>query len=185
MKTFISLLSIALIVGAGVFVYNYDFKGSEQNTPRGFTRYQNDELGFSILRPEEIQIDREGPNSEVVKFTHIGPDAEPQTEITDGYTVSIRRDSSATTTSLDQYLDQRISEIVELSGPLNSNPEPMTLGGMEVYKLTYQGLVGGDMTEYILIGNDHAYSLTYFVADPNNRDYESTVQTMVESFEIK
>ena len=187
MKSFISFLGIALIVVVGVFLYKLDIdreRLGDSNSPSGFERYTSEELGFSILKPAGVEVVREGPNNEVAKLSYIGPNSLPQTEITDGFTVSVRRDSTASTSTLSGYLDERFSSIVETSGPLDSEPELVTLGEYETYKLSYQGLVGGRIREHILIENGHAYSITYAIADPNALGYEEKVETMLDSFRV-
>lgn len=151
--------------------------------PVGYRLYQSNNLAFSILAPESADIGPEGQSH--VKIQLLGPDNEPDTEVTDGLTLTVFRDTEvAEYTSVQAYADAVIEDTRAGSeNEITSELEARTVNGMTAYRYAYRGALGSEVTEYVFLPDDseEGYRISYSIADPNNEGYESVALTMLES----
>lgn len=151
-----------------------------------FVPYLSEEFNFSLIRPEEAQIAQEGPNNAHVKFTFLGEDNVPNTEITDGFTFTVHWDEQARAyTSLHEYARARRAEAIQ--GPLEevSALVETTFGDMSAYRYHYASISGIEVVEHVFLPRAGiGYTVTYAIADPNKRGYKGVVTTMLESLEF-
>jgi hypothetical protein len=183
MKTLLSLIGIIIVIALAVFAYNAYSPGAEpgQETREGFVRYSNDELGFSILRPEESTVHQEGVSGEIIKFRLLGPAAEPNTDITDGFTFTVRESTSTSTQNLRSLAEAELIEAMSHAAQANSSLEAIEINGMSAYRYSYETLLGPTAVDHIFLENGTGYIATYIIQDPGNRGYEQMIHTMLDS----
>ncbi len=144
----------------------------------GFTRYTNDGLGFSLLRPADAEVST--PTNDHVTIKRIGPGSEAGTEITDGFLVTVARDPEA-----ERFDALRTYAQAVVAQERNDVTEPLerrTIGQNEAYRYQAQTELGGSATHYLFFPADGVgFHVTVSFSDPDDRGYAGTLQTMLES----
>lgn len=154
--------------------------------PEGYQLYSASEFGFDIFYPADAMVSREANTR--IKFTFLGPNNEPNTEITDGFTLTIHQNTDAAQhDTLAAYAEARVE--AQRTGPaestISAGLEQRQVNGMAAYRYTFESALGGSITEYIFMTNDgQGYTATYSVSDPQDRGYEQMVLTMLESLQL-
>ena len=174
-KLLISIVVLAAILVAAFFLTD----GSTEVKEESYVKYENSELGFEILRPKEAQVTSEGEGR--VKFTFLGPATIPNSEITDGFTLTIFKDAMATTSSLSNYARSKAQEAVMNGGSSLTDPELVIINGMEAYKYSFRNLLDTTSWEYVFMAENQPYTATYTLVDPANNGYEEIVSDMLNS----
>jgi len=151
--------------------------------PVGYRAYQSAALNFSMIIPEDATVS--SVRDDRVQFTLLGPNNDPNTEITDGFTLTVFRDDvDATYNSVLAYAQAVVSDTRGGSeNTITRNLERRTVSDMTAYRYSYRGALGNEVTEYIFLPDamQHGYRMTYAINDPQSRGYQTTVFTMLES----
>lgn len=184
--------AIIIILGALVVIFclwfflgerELDTDTGQENigsTESDLVPYSNSELGFSIMRPQDSTVSIEGDGGTSAKIMLLGPEAIPNSEITDGFTVTITRgDASATSTEV--LAETRISELESNGGEAHGSPEEDTINGMSALRYSFTTLLGNTATEYVFLENSWAYFVTTSIFDPGGRNYGSVVSEMLDT----
>ena len=200
MKAFlITLLSILLIL-IGVFLWrqnsstynaslnNPNYQNSlgsdgSSNVPIGYKLYENRELGFSILVPNDATISNSNDNRIEIKF--LGTDNEPATEIQDGFVLTVFKDNlnkiyDTTLTYAEDALEEtRSSGQSQITQTLQAR----NVGGIQAYRYSYITALGNEATEYVFLPDkfETGYKISYTAIDPNNIGYREIILNMLES----
>jgi len=200
MKAFLITLLSILLIAVGVFLwrqnsstYSADLNnqnspntlGSDgsSNVPIGYKLYENTELGFSILVPNDAIISKSNNNRIEIKF--LGTDNEPATEIQDGFILTIFKDN------LNKIYDSTLTYAEDALEETRSNGESQItqtlqareVGGIEAYRYSYTTALGNEATEYVFLPDkfETGYKISYTAIDPNTVGYREIILNMLES----
>ena len=150
--------------------------------PEGYRTYHNSDFGFSMAVPEDSSVQAEGPGR--LKIQLLGPLNEPFTEVTDGFTLTVFEDELDTSyASAEEYAEAVIADTRSVSeNEIATELEARSVNGMPAYRYSYRGALGSLVTEYLFLPDaGTGYQISYIISDPENRDYEDMVFTMLES----
>ncbi|GEM_PF-4737601 len=191
MKTSIGVIFFVILVGV-ILLWGGDIfspqtpdpspSSSPSSVEEGFEVYHNEELGITVWSPLGASIQPEREN--IVKMTFLGPDNEPYTEITDGFTVTFRKDLNAQEyTSLDMYA-QSVLEADMLEG--EESLQETTIGlSYEAFMYTRPSELGNLVTTYITLPQEGVgYQISYSITDPHQRGYQEIVTTILNSLQF-
>lgn len=150
--------------------------------PSDYRRYTNDELQFSLLVPAEVTTSAVTDNR--VQFKYLGPNNEPATEITDGFTITVMEDSVG-----DQHKNLReYAEFARAGDAQGNQTEPTTLEAHSLndndsYGYSYENQLGNEVTTHIFLPNDGdvGYRVTYSIIDSDETNYQNVVNTILQS----
>ncbi len=175
------ILAIALVV-LGSKYRDGSITNRDQTTE--YKTYSNEELGFELERPGNSSVSREGENR--VKFTVLGDLNSPNTEITDGLTLTVTANLNVVYNSLEDYVDARVESNSSNGGLILTSPEATVVGGMRAIKYSFQNLLGRTSWEYVFLPQPgRGYVVTYSVIDPENIGYEEIALKMLNSLTFK
>lgn len=140
--------------------------------------YRSPELGFAITHPPDAEIQRETPRH--VKFTVLGPDNAPATEITDGFTLTVHRDAAADPDAgLEAYAKAVLRQTEAAGEEILAAPEPTSIGGHAAMRLRHRTALGNAVTTYLFAPEPGGhYRVTAAIS---GEGYDATVEDMLES----
>jgi hypothetical protein len=195
-KFWVVLIGLIVVLGGLYFVLNDNYGTTKTDDltdgtgevideiPDGYTRYENDELGFSIIRLNDSEISEEGEGR--IKIMHLGPGNPPNSEITNGFTVTIYKESLATSTVLEDYAESKVAQTKQQDSPILSELEFVRIADMSAYKYSFRNVLESVTSEYIFLPQPNVgYVVSYTISDPNNSGYEDMVNRMIDSLEFK
>ncbi|MEX0931873.1 MAG: hypothetical protein WDZ88_03940 [Candidatus Paceibacterota bacterium] len=186
MKNIFWLLIVVLIVGGSIYLFSQSgtvpeldqFGEDNQNQTNGnesWETYQSNidqELSFSIMHPATTSISQ--VQDDVYEIKYIGPNSEQNTEITDGFYVSLQ---FTTATSLEAYA--RDSEPVE--GDIQST----SLLGREALTYSLISQLSNQPIEHIVLWADEVngrlLDITYSVHGNRAEIYRDTVFSILDT----
>ena len=144
----------------------------------GYTAYSNEDLGFSLMYPEDATVSTPGANRVTFKF--LGPDNEQGTEITDGFTFTVHREPSVSAQSAQAYAQSLTSEEnLTPDQEVVAQPEQRQVSGMTAYRYRMETALGPVATTYAFMPSPgEGYTVTYMIAGSG---YQNMVNTMLES----
>lgn len=161
--------------------------GATSSAPVGFQLYQNSQLGIALLVPTDASISAPAPNR--IQVTFLGPNNEVGTEIIDGFTTTIFRDQLEENVQSGQAYAQSVrNETANNPEASNvSNLREVMVNGELSYVYTYQTALGNQVTSYLFLpnGGNVGYQVTSTISDPENRNYESLVRSMLDSLQFR
>lgn len=180
MKNILLIVALGLVV-AGVYLYREN--GAPTNTLE-WESYSNSVIGFSVEKPKDATVDIENEGRSV-KIMFLGPDALPNTEITDGFTFTVTKDGVVSAMSLKAYAEERIGMVETNGGKVEEELALVEVKGMEAYKYSFTTILGNVANEYVfLTSNKEGYIINTSVYDPNSEGYATMIDRMIKSFSI-
>lgn len=175
---------LAILVGIWWMTSNQTSDQQDSDiSVRNFTRYTNEELGFEILRPSESSVNIEGPQNRRVKFTLLGENNEPNTEITDGFTFTVFSDPVATNRDTQNYAESYLNEIAATS-EIVDELEEVIIDENNYYRFSHTSMLGTTVDNYTLTRQNQAFVISTSVSGTSTDEYEAMVESMLGSFEI-
>jgi glucose/arabinose dehydrogenase len=149
-------------------------------TPKNWQNFST--TSFSFSHPSKVQVDTERGD---VRLRLIGPDSQMGSEITDGFTFYVDIESMSGL-SLESFAQKKLDteksqrELVEPMGKINLN-------NRTAYKFVIRTNLGVESTKIIMeSGNENkAFTISYVVQDPADRDYKNMVDKMIQTLQIK
>lgn len=214
------ILAVLVIVLIGLLIYRYGGNSSDTDSPASeeqtssesdspsnttdpntgeiiesnvdtndWKTYTDEELGFKLQHPPEADISK--PNRTTRRIRFLGPDNEPNTEITDGFTVHITAKSSDEfpASSAQEYAEFSFQQATENETvTVQEPPQPIALStNREAAVYTIETALGNTAQRYILYSqaSGRPYEVDVSVFDPNNQNYEEMTQAILASLEIE
>jgi hypothetical protein len=115
-----------------------------------------------------------------LKVQVIGPENQPNTEVTDGLTFYASRHSVGSGTSSLRALALDLYERANERGAVAAKPRATTTAdGTHAYRFTVRGPIGATNVRYVMrAGADTAFVTTATVTDPHDRGYRRMVRFM-------
>lgn len=198
MKLFITGLVACLLIVVGVVALSLtDVSDQEPATPAPETNDQTDsgptekppvfntsadtrlqaepDYGYAIALPYAVDVSNPQPG--ITRYRYVGPDSAADTEITDGYTVTVgaarARATSARRVAIQNIQGNRETTIAE--------PETMTLAGVEAVRYQVASELNDQpITKYALLPNNgYEYTISVNTAGNQATSYESEIDTML------
>ena len=153
----------------------------EENVP-GFSKYENTDYNFKINYPDTwTKYENYLPNSIVTFMAQSGGLG----VLNGSLTVTVGDSGSM---SMDEIKNSHIENVSQIYTDFNLTSEnSTTLSGFTAYKLiiTYkQGIYSLKQMEIWTIVNTKLYFLTFIVLDENYDNYITTIDQMINSFQI-
>lgn len=194
----ISVVLVLIFAGTVILsvVTNIWF-GQEMNQQRRETNennwqtFQNEAFSFSFRYPPEAIIDISDPavNGEPkrVRVRLIGPESEPNTEITDGFTFYVRSvalDNQETVAVLAERIFNEETENRKVIDELSKT----TFAGRDALTFSLRSELGGEVIYSIFEGGENlVYVTTSVISIPNGdrRDYREMIDSMKRSLRKK
>lgn len=152
-----------------------DNNGETITIPADFRPHAEPDQQYRIALPYSVDIS--SPQAGITRYRYVGPNNEPNTQITDGYTITIEAQPTSKT-SLEDVVTERIEA--------NANPQRATVAGREalVY-VTESALQNKPITNYALLpDNGYAYYISTNLSPANDKEYENTVTTIINTLEF-
>lgn len=172
------------VILATVFLCRAVFLGSPSPSTdfrQAWKLYRSSGNRYSLQYPAEISP-RLGETPAEVDFVYRGKVQAEQTELTDGYSLSVTLGVLPTGVSLRGLLDQEILKLREI-GQLTVGVHPVHMAGKD--GLGYSARTLADYTVISLpLDATTTLRLAYGAIDPRHVGYGQTLQRMVESLKI-
>jgi hypothetical protein len=187
-------LVVALVVVGGALIWYYQARTTGHsvlpaNTPspilsltpsptvETWVTYRNERLGFAMQHPPQMNVHDNG--NELV-FVHLGPTQREGTEVYDGISLSVARETFARgVNSLQRHAEQQLAA-AQQHGTIVVPLQPRTVAGLSGYAYTLEGL-GRFTVIFVPHTMNTTLRLSYLVADPQNRGYQTMVDRMLSS----
>lgn len=153
---------------------NQDDAPAEQTEWLTYQSPDNSPIQFRLRHPEAVNTSQ--VNSDIYEIKFIGPGSEPNTEITDGYSMSLQFVSA---TSLTGYIEEQnpLSRARDTSHNSYASKNYQTaseLGDLEVKHKTIN-----------LSGAGYLADVTWSISGPRTAEYEVEVQQIIDSIEFE
>lgn len=143
-----------------------------------YEMYSNSQVGVQILKP--INATASAGSDRSVKIQLLGENNRAGTEVTDGLTLTIFKDPESTNySSLRTYGEARLEK--NSTEGIVSGLEERTVNGMRSFRYTYKSIIGGNVTEYVFLGNNGGYTVSFSVSGASSQTYRTIAFTMLES----
>lgn len=156
---------------------------SQEATSFDWSTYTNEDLGFSINRPQAAEVQEQDGR---VSFLYTGPTQRTGTEVYDGISVTV----TEVTLPEGDTPPERVAALAEEGlGPNGSIVQPVRasmVNGMAAYRWVAEGL--GTFTHYVVTPQEtstDAYHIYFTAPDPDNRGYTQAVNSMLASFRVQ
>lgn len=189
MKRFATLLFILILIIGGFLL----FRGGESDTspeslievPENWELFESPDFNFTFSYPPQASISTEAGRT---KITYLGPDNEPNTEITDGFTFYVRTQPLESQT-LQEFAQQSYQQATQspTGQDLDSEmPEQVSVNSRAGYQYRVESELG-NMVDYLVLEaqGDQVFNVSYSVLDPNNTGYQVVIDTIVQTLEIE
>lgn len=191
MRKYILLFAAAFIIIAGVsWVTNEpsnDTKTPASETaaadmvPEDWQQYEHARFDFRIAYPPIASVQSEGPQNRHIKFTYLGPD-NATGEITDGFTLTVSTYRLDDGQSVQAFAQSKARQ--QPAGSPTTHVSTTSLAGQTSYRYTTESL--GTITHLATKHTDNrAVVVSYNISDPNDNNYQSLVETMLSSLQLK
>lgn len=144
--------------------------------PEQWNTYRSEALDFSIEYPPNMTSNR--TQQDTVKFQLFGPTQERATEVTDGISLTIRRESLQGMSLREYAQSQTESPVIDrVVEPVHR----VTINGIGGYAMTVESL--GVITHIFLPSLEGAtFHISYVAPDPGNRGYQDIVNRILSTF---
>lgn len=148
--------------------------------PEGYRLHSEPDFGYAISLP--LAVDVSDPQPGITRYRYLGPNNEPATEITDGFTITVEAKRSAGA-DLEEVAAQDIqgnrTEVIQ-------EPASNQLGNTEALQYTTESEIGGTpITHYALLpGNNFAYIVSVQISQGNNTEYRTITARILESMQF-
>lgn len=151
----------------------------------GGSSYSHPSGAYSFLYPSEYVIDSQD-NDHYIRIIKRGASQRPQSEISDGVLIVFEA-VDLQKLSLEEWVDEQLKASAEAGTSQVIQPKKtMTLNGYPGF--TYQTQGFGSST-YIVVQkaatSQSAVSITFLVADPQNQGYQSEVEAILATLELR
>lgn len=148
--------------------------------PEDWQTYENDQFDFSFQYPAAATTTVEADR---VKVQLIGPDSEPNTEITDGFTFYVHSEELGEATSTEAFARSYYEDQLEHMTVVEE-PHEVSVAGKTGYAFILEGQNGSDTVYRVFpAGGDEVYITVSIVSDPNDEGYSDMVDTMTGTFQ--
>lgn len=198
-KNILWILILIIVIGLGVVLLdmeeppvndtdsNETATSSEQirnetEVPQDWQAYENDGFNFTFLYPESAQTRVE---NKMAKVQLIGPDAEENTELTDGFTLFVHTQESEA--PLSELAQEQFAQDTELQESVEE-PHQVTVGDREGYEYRIQTGLGSIATHVILPTEGAEYfivSYTVSGTDEAREEYQEIVDGIISTLTIR
>ncbi|HZX50217.1 MAG TPA: hypothetical protein VFE94_03700 [Candidatus Paceibacterota bacterium] len=166
------LIILAILVFVSAFFWLVVLRS---DAPAGWERYSNNQLGFQINHPAEMEV-TSLPESEGATFSLSGNEEQSIAgfaRFSDGIQLTVTRQLL----SGEPFLD--------VVNAKNSAAELIQLGNAQGYTYESTNIVGdGIVLILVEAPQDQFFEISYNVQDPNGRGYQQIVDQAAASFEI-
>lgn len=194
MKTLIIVITILAVVFIGwwLFVRNPNNQEplpsvtpsstiSSGTSMLNWPTHHSQEADFSIQYWPEMKVRKDNlPGAPGVNFYYYGSTQTADTEIFDGISLTIRRDSFSD--SFEQYIARDIQQTEDV-GRVISPLADQEVAGIKGRAYTAETL-GVHRKIFLPVGNNEVIAITYLNPDPENRGYQNTVDAMLTTFQV-
>lgn len=154
---------------------NEDNNDETTTVPPDFRHHAEPDQQYRIALPYSVDVS--SPQTGITRYRYVGPNNEPNSEITDGYTITIEAQPSSKT-SLEDVVTERIEA--------NANPQRATVAGRKALVYVTESALGNkSITNYVMLpGNGYAYYISTNLSPANDEEYENTVTTIINTLEF-
>lgn len=156
---------------------------NENDVPEGWEQYDSEDFAFMFQHPDGADI-TENQDRGHVRVQVTGPDQEPNTEVTDGFSLWIMQESA--TTSLRDVADERLADETAREGMDVVEPvATTTVNGATGYSFANTTELGPTSHHVILPATGDAYfDVSYMISgDERATEYQNTVDQIIKSIE--
>ena len=198
MKSLLIGLVVFILLGlSAYYVINSDTTPrSDTNTPTATTTKPNnpdtDEKTWSADIPDDhrlhvqsehqysiglpFAVDVSHPQPNITRYRYVGPDNEPASEITDGYTITIRATESDATT---------LEAVVSNTEGANQS-ERVTVGDYEATRYETESELGNTpITNYLFVpGNGYSYYVSVNISPADDVAHERDVTSILDTLQF-
>ena len=132
---------------------------------------------YSIGLPYTVDVS--SPQTGITRYRYVGPDNEPASEITDGYTVTVVAEP-ADTTSIDNLVSERIAGNI---GATIQDPQSVMIAGVEAQRYVTESNIGNKaITHYTLLpGNNYVYHISVNLSPSKSSVYDNETAAILET----
>lgn len=189
-KTALTIVLLVLVLAGGFLVFSVtndsptpddtDLEQEQVSVPEDWQRYESETFDFSIAYPPGASLQREAENH--IKFSYLGPDNQPASEITDGFTFTVSVYDLNEDQTLKTFARTQLQKSLQIAEKVRGL-EQATLNGLSGYTYATESL---GTVQHLVIPHtgSRAVIISYNISDPNNRSYQAIVNSMLASFEL-
>ncbi len=148
-----------------------------ETIPAGYRHHGEPQLQYSIALP--MTVDVSTPQAGIIRYRYVGPDNEPSSEITDGYTITIAAERTSSNS---------LRELVEASHTREENDVTASLSTTTIAGytgLTYTttaALSGQSIKNFaVLPENGWWYDISLNVSPTNDSEYTDTTNRIINT----
>jgi hypothetical protein len=150
---------------------------------QGGSSFRESQGLYTFLYPNDYKLDTQG--DEYIRISKIGATQRGQTEMYDGVIVVFESVNLGGKT-LDPWIDARIAQsTADGTSQVTQAKKATRLNTLVGYTYTMRGL--GEST-YLVVQKDtksnNAVSITFLVADPENKNYQKEVDAILATLEL-
>lgn len=173
------IISLVVVLLFGLFAYQKTEAPTQEEIIINqkeveFEQFNSNELGISILIPKESEVTHGQKRVKVI----YNKQETLATEITDGFSLFIN--SEKTEGGLNEFVQNKFEERSKNLKPIS---EPERVNGNR-YTFQVENNLRGTQTYEIFSLNGNVITVSYFIVNPNNYDYQAVVNKIINSIEI-
>lgn len=146
----------------------------------GAKKYTDDKDVYSFLYPVDYILDTNDPQH--IRVYKTGETQRPQSEMSDGALI-VFEVIDLGETSLDSWVDSRIEEsLADGTSEITETKRPFVLNTFPGFSYALRGL--GNSQNIILqknITSNEALSITYAISDPQQKNYQQEINSILSS----
>lgn len=203
-QTFMWLFGIALLLLGAIYLITLN----EATTPNGAAvpndqadedpKENQEEPTFTITSPADYRaiakpdqgyvisipyaVDVSNPQGLITRYRYVGPDSEPNTEITDGYTVTIE-----TREAISDSLEEATSMSIQgTRSSLLEEPTEAEIAGIESRRYVTKSALGNKpITNHVLMpGNGYVYTIRINISPSDTTKYQDETDTILSTIQF-
>lgn len=151
--------------------------GNTDSLPVGFRLHGEPDDGYTIALP--FAVDASRPQPGITRYRYVGPGSQSNSEITDGYTVTITA-RTASTSSVEAVAAQ---EIQGERATVLEEPTTSRLAGEPVARYTTESELGNaPIDHYAFVpGNGFAYIVSVNIPPDERAQYQDEIDAILET----
>lgn len=200
---FIWLVVLILLIFGGLYLVNTDSPDSTENltptststtteepdrdnkeettiVPDSFRHHAEPDQRYRIAIPFDVDVST--PQVGITRYRYVGQDNKPNSEITDGYTITIETQTTSQT-SLENIVTQRIEANTT---SVLEGPQSTTVAGHNALRYVTESALGNKpITNYaVLPGNEYEYYISINISSADTETYRELVDAIVNTLEF-
>lgn len=195
---FFGLIVLILLTTGFIYLVNTDSPNTSTSTPPTQNESEEVENEQQVTIPSDFRlhgepayqysialpytVDVSSPQARINRYRYVGPNNEPNSEITDGYTITIESETTTATSLEDFALEITAND----SNESNVAFESVTVAGESSLRYTTISALGNKpVTNYVFLpGNGYGYIASVNISPVEDESYEATTIEILNTLQF-